>query len=177
VNSFFVRLAASPPTPGRLLRWLNAAESTERYAYGGKPLLLRPDASGIVASAEQVWHFFLEWDRGTMRGSQMREKFQYYAAYFAAYFASRRTTSAVGTAVLIVTKSPHRETVIWHDLEQAFDEVNGRPSRFFTSIDTLISRLGPFAPIWRSFETSERISWQNGGDQADQRSISAASHR
>jgi len=172
VNSFFVRLAASGSTSGRLLRWLNAAESTERCEYGGKRHWLRPDGSGVVAAGGQIGRFFLEWDRGTMRGPQMMEKFQLYAAYF----ASRRRKRDLPPAVLIVTNSPHRENVIWHDLETAFDEVKAKPSRFFTSLDTLIGRLGPLAPIWRSFETGGRISWQNGGDRADQRSVPEASH-
>jgi hypothetical protein len=155
VNSFFVRLAASPAASGRLLRWLNAAESTERYGYGGKTLLLRPDASAILATQGQISRFFLEWDRGTMRGLQMREKFYYYAAYF----ASRRTTSEPGPAVLIVTNSPHRENVIWDDLEKAFNGVQSKPSLFFTTIDTLIRGSGPFGPVWRSFGSAKRAIW------------------
>lgn len=172
VNSFFVRLAASTPASGRLLRWLNAAESTERCEYGGKRHRLRPDGCGVVAAGGQIGRFFLEWDRGTMRGPQMLEKFQLYAAYF----ASRRSKGDVPPAVLIVTNSPHRENVILQDLETAFDEVKAKPSRFFTSLDTLIGGPGPLAPIWRSSETSGRISWQGGGDPAGDRSVPEASH-
>jgi len=154
VNSFFVCLAASATSSGRLLRWVNAAESTKRYGYGGKTLLLRPDASGTVAVQDRVCRFFLEWDRGTMRGKQMREKFHYYAAYFAS-----RGDSKAQPAVLIVTNSPHRENAIWHDLEEAFGEINGMPSRFFTSIDSLIRGPGPFARVWRSFGSSRRVAW------------------
>jgi len=172
VNSFFVLLAASGPTSGRLLRWLNAAESTERCEYGGKRYWLRPDGSAVVAAAGQIERFFLEWDRGTMRGPQMMEKFQCYTGYF----ASRRSQGDSPPAVLVVTNSPHRENVIWQDLETAFNEVKAKPSRFFTSLDTLVGRLGPFASIWRSLDISGRISWQDGGDRADQRSVPEASH-
>ncbi len=155
VNSFFVRLAASTPASGRLLRWLNAAESTEWCEYGGKRHRLRPDGSAVVADAGQVRRFFLEWDRGTMRGPQMVQKFNYYAAYFASW----RSKGDVPPAVLVVTNSPHRENVIWHDLETAFDEVKAKPSRFFTSIDTLIRGVGPFGPVWRPFGSSARAAW------------------
>ncbi len=157
VNSFFVRLAASGCTSGRLLRWLNAAESAEWCEYGGKRHRLRPDGSGVVAAGGQIRSFFLEWDRGTMRGPQMMEKFQLYAAYF----ASRRSKGDVPPAVLIVTNSPHRENVIWQDLENAFDEVKAKPSRFFTSIDTLVERLGPFGQAWRPFDSVHRVSWHD----------------
>jgi len=163
VNSFFVRLAASGCTSGRLLRWLNAAESTEWCEYGGKRHRLRPDGSGLVAAGGQIGRFFLEWDRGTMRGPQMMEKFHYYAAYC----TSRRSKGDVPLAVLIVTNAPHRENVIWQDLEAAFDEVKGKPSRFFTSIDTLISGVGAFGPVWRPFDSVRRVRWRDSeGDSA-----------
>jgi hypothetical protein len=157
VNSFFVRLGASTPASGRLLRWLNAAESTEWCEYGGKRHRLRPDGSGLVAAGGQIGRFFLEWDRGTMRGPQMMEKFHYYAAYC----TSRRSKGDVPLAVLIVTNAPHRENVIWQDLEAAFDEVKAKPSRFFTSIDTLISGVGAFGPVWRPFDSVRRVRWRD----------------
>jgi hypothetical protein len=163
VNSFFVRLAASTPASARLLRWLNAAESTEWCEYGGKRHRLRPDGSAVVADAGQIRRFFLEWDRGTMRGPQMVQKFHYYAAYFASW----RSKGDVPPAVLVVTNSPHRENVIWHDLEAAFGEVKAKPSRFFTSLDSLVGRLGPFGPAWRRFDSVRRVNWRDSeGDGA-----------
>jgi len=90
-----------------------------------------------------------------MRGPQMVQKFQYYAAYFASW----RSKGDVPPVVLVVTNSPHRENVIWHDLETAFNEVKAKPSGFFTSLDTLVGRLGPFGPAWRSFDSVRRVSW------------------
>jgi hypothetical protein len=172
-NSFFVRLKRDvDASGGRLLRWLNASEATERFWHGGRKHWLRPDGYAEVDLGGQIQRVFLEWDRGTTRHRQHAiEKFESYAAYI----ASPECDDGLSPVLLLVTNSPHREDVIWRHFESVFAKVHASPDHFFTSIDTLIGALGPLAPIWRSLETSGRVSWQEGGDRADEQGVRGAS--
>jgi hypothetical protein len=150
-NTFFVRLARDLRTRGGMLfRWLNASEATERFVYREEQHWLRPDGYAEIALGGTAHRLFLEWDRGpTRRTEHLREKFQNYADYFA--------TQAEPPDLLIVTVSPHRESVIWKFLKGALD---GRPpARVLTSIDSLVERLGPLGNAWRSPGGPNRMSW------------------
>jgi DNA-binding MarR family transcriptional regulator len=160
INRFFVRLKRDVDAQGgRLLRWLNSAESTERFWADGQKHWLRPDGYAEVNLGGEIYGLFLEWDRGTTRRQQeMIEKFHTYAAHFAT------GEEEAPSRLLVVTNSPHREMALRKLLETAFGD--GMP-RAFTTVDSLVERLGTLTPIWRSSEASGRVSWQNGGNEAD----------
>ncbi len=159
VNSFFVRLATDArANGGRLVRWLNASEAAERFTYCDLERWVRPDGYAEIELDDRARRIFLEWDRGTMFWSKLIEKLQSYAAYFA---SRERGESGSGTSpdILVVTSSHQRENSVWHLLASAFDGTGASPDHMFTTIDTLVERLGPLAAIWRSSQSSHRISW------------------
>ena len=97
---------------------------------------------------------FLEWDRGTTRRKEhLTEKFQNYANYFAV-----QSETASRADLLIVTVTPQRESVIWGFVESAFGSHQATVG-VLTSIDSLLDRLGPLATIWRSSDSTHRLSW------------------
>jgi hypothetical protein len=125
-------------------------EATEQFTCHGKEHSLRPDEYAEVELNGAIRRIFLEWDRGTTRHTKhLREKFENYAHYFA--------THTEPPVLLIVTVSPHRESVIRGLLRDALD---GRhPASVLTSIDSLVERLGPLGNVWRPLGGSSRMSW------------------
>ncbi len=153
-NSFFVRLARDLRIQGgMLLRWLNAAESTQRFAYRGERRWLRPDGYAEFTFGGRVHRFFLEWDRGTTRHSaRLEEKFKNYAHYFTVTEANDHPD------LLVVTVSTHREHAIWASLKRAFGAQP--PANVLTSVTSLITGVGPLWPVWRGNSDEGRRTWQ-----------------
>jgi hypothetical protein len=132
-----------------LLRWLNAAESTQRFTYRGERRWLRPDGYAEFKLGGKIHRFFLEWDRGTTRHSdRLDEKFKNYANYFAVLDANDRPD------LLVVTVSSHREAAIWNNLRVAFGD--RPPGNVRTTIDSLVGQSGAIAAIWRSSDSPHR---------------------
>jgi len=159
VNRFFVRLIRDGAKGGpRLVRWLSASEAAQRFTYGEVTHWLRPDGAGDVHFQGQVRRFYLEWDRGTVKWPDMIEKFRSYAMYFVAL--QRRGTDPDATPhVLVVGVSPQREDAIWKVLQASIAEVGLQPTPFLTSVDTLVTRVGPFGLAWRSHGEPDRVVW------------------
>jgi len=83
VNRFFVRLIADAKVYGaQVVRWFSASEATQRFANVGQTHWLRPDGAADVHLEGKLYRVYLEWDRGTMRLPEIREKFGQYAQYF-----------------------------------------------------------------------------------------------
>ncbi len=161
VNRFFVRLIADGAKDGpRLVRWLSASEAAQKFSYGEVTHWLRPDGAGDMHFQGEVRRFYLEWDRGTMRWPDMIDKFRTYAACL----ASRREPNPP-VDLLVVTASPLRENLIWKTLDTTFEEVGGNLGCVFTSLDTLIQRVGPVGSVWRASAFTGRIpflGWRSG---------------
>lgn len=149
-NQFFVRLKHDlDATGGKLLRWLSASEAAQSFTFGEHPHWIRPDGSADVHFGRNTHRLFLEWDRGTVRRLEhLKLKFESYANYFV-------SQSIDCDALLIVTPSPHREAVIWKELISAF--ADQPPTNVFTSIDSLVDRLGPLGGVWRSSDSTQRL--------------------
>ena len=159
VNRFFVRLIADGAKNGpRLVRWLSASEAAQRFTYGEVTHWLRPDGAGDIYWQGEVRRFYLEWDRGTMRWPDMIEKLRSYALFLRSTLRHAEGHRAGGD-LLLVTVSPLREQVIWRLLEEIFTEIGMTPSGCFTSIDSLVERVGPARAIWRSFGSHGRGRW------------------
>lgn len=152
-NSFFVRLARDLRIQGgRLTLWTNPSESTRRFTHRGERRWLRPDGYAELVQHGRLHRFFLEWDRGTTRDSEhLIEKFQNYADYSAA----RGQVSEPD--LVIVTVSQTRETAIWKTLAAVFGElpVDG----VYSTVDSMVARLGPLAAIWRASASLNRERW------------------
>jgi Replication-relaxation len=153
INRFFVRLKRDVDARGgRLLRWLNSAESTESFGVAGQKHWLRPDGYAEVDLGVVVYGVFVEWDRGTTRRRQhLLEKFRAYAAHF------EMESEGFRSDLLIVCNSPHREDVVWTILESAFD--NRLPSGVLTTVEPLVERLGPLGNVWRTCGPARRVAW------------------
>lgn len=152
-NSFFVRLARDLRIQGgMLLRWLNAAESTQRFTYRGEKRWLRPDGYAEFKLGGRVHRFFLEWDRGTTRHSdRLDEKFKNYADYFAVLDANDRPD------LLVVTVSIPREDATWNSLRGA---LGTQPTaEVLTSVTSLLDRTGPLGAAWRGSTEKGRRAW------------------
>jgi len=159
VNRFFVSLIAAGAKGGpRLVRWLSASEAAQRFTCGDVPHWLRPDGAGDVHWQGKVRHFYLEWDRGTMRWPDMISKLRVYASYFARV---RHDGCGQGwqPAVLIVTASPLRERTIARSFEAVLENAHAPADRAFTTLESLVDRLGPWSQIWLPVGSGERVFW------------------
>jgi hypothetical protein len=141
--------------------WLSASEAAQRFTCGDVPHWLRPDGAGDVYWQGKVRRFYLEWDRGTVRWPEMVEKLRVYAAYCAERCRAGCPDSAL-PCLLVVTSGPSRENAIWDVLQALSADRSSASSRVFTTLDTLVERLGVLGPTWRSGEGTRRISWPVG---------------
>ena len=162
VNRFFVRLIADGGKGGpRLIRWLSASEAAQRFTCGDVPHWLRPDGAGDVHWQGKERRFYLEWDRGTVRLPELAEKLRVYAAYCADRCRAGCPDSAL-PRLLVVTSESSRENAIWDVLQALSADRSSASSRVFTTLDTLVERLGVLGPTWRSGEGTRRASWPVG---------------
>ncbi len=159
VNRFFVRLIRDGAKSGpRLVRWLSASEAARKFTYGEVTRWLRPDGAGDVHFEGRVQRFYLEWDRGTVKWPDMIEKFRVYADYLARLRRDGCDEARLPTA-LIVTASPLRERVIAQSLQAVLEKARVPTDTAFTSLDSLLERLGPSDPVWLAVGRSERAHW------------------
>ena len=152
-NSFmlsYIRHSMGAATP-RLASWRNAHEAAVRFESSGVRRTLRPDAAGELAFDGESNPFFLEWDRGTERINILLEKLARYAAYF------HSNSGSVGT-LLFITPTPHREDLVWQAISVVLKAEPGC-GRVVTTVASLVTPRGPFAPIWRSRTSVGRIVW------------------
>ncbi|MCC6387463.1 MAG: replication-relaxation family protein [Dehalococcoidia bacterium] len=153
VNSFFVSwLRCRPNNDARLVAWLNAAESAVRIESAGSFHWLRPDGSGTVLAGRYAHDFLLEWDRATERIPVLAMKLARYAEF---YHAQHRSGSPL-PALLFVTTTPQREELVRHlsaTTLSSFDQL------VLTTCASLVQRLGPRAPIWRTQANQPRTAW------------------
>ncbi len=162
VNRFFVRLMADGAKNGpRLIRWLSASEAAQKFTYGEVTHWLRADGAGDIYWQGKIRRFYLEWDRGTVKLPDLVEKCRLYAAYYASLVRTG-VPEPNRPATLVVTSSPVRESVLWRTILTASDEVAASPCRLFTTVDALIGRAGPLAPVWRGSDSSQRSFWLEG---------------
>jgi hypothetical protein len=112
INRFMASMAASPPGEARrLTRWFGTSESTFWLTQNENRNWLQPDALGNLHWKSKTRRFFLEWDRGTMRWREMREKFDRYALL--------HCSSTQASDTVIVTNTPQRESSIWEYWQSA----------------------------------------------------------
>jgi hypothetical protein len=162
-NRFFVQLIRDGAKGGpRLVRWLSASEAAQRFTYCEVAHWLRPDGAGDVHHEERVRRFYLEWDRGKVKWPDMIEKFRVYASYLGRLRRDGCDEARL-PAVLIVTVSPLREKVIAQSLQAVLEEARAPAHTVFTSLDSLLERLGPWNPVWLAVGRSDRTNWLVSG--------------
>ena len=141
--------------------WLSASEAVQRFTCGDVAHWLRPDGAGDVHLQGKERRFYLEWDRGTVRLPELAEKLRVYAAYCADRCRAGCPDSAL-PRLLVVTSGPSRENAIWNVLQALSADRSSASSRVFTTLDTLLERLGVLGQIWRSGEGTRHASWPVG---------------
>jgi hypothetical protein len=156
-NRFFVRLVADVRgCRGEVVRWLSASEASQKFGGTVGTRWLRPDGAADVLLGCGPARLYLEWDRGTMRLPEMKEKCCQYAHYFALL---AQAGAASFPDVLLVTTTPERELGLWDVLGEALQDV-GRPQvSFLTSVESLVDRQGPLGPVWCDSAGSARRPW------------------
>jgi hypothetical protein len=158
INRFMVSMmAASQGERPKLARWFGHAESTFWLTQEGARNWLQPDALGELRRRNQTRRFLLEWDRGTMRCWEMREKFDRYAIL--------HCSSSQASDTVIVTSSPQRESSIWQCWQSAMAARDAPQSLLLTSVESLVARVGPFGRVsCMGAEGQRRYTWAEAID-------------
>lgn len=150
--------SANAPSVTRLLWWEVGSRSEYRYQDHGRWHNLRPDGVGALRAGERRFHFWLEYDRGTMGQRDLVQKFSSYATYVSSG-QWREAQERPLPHLLVVVQDLAQLARMQRAAAQAF----GLPTKgserndlclaipqFQASI-TLAQRLeeaGPFAAIW-----------------------------
>lgn len=158
INRFMVSMmAASQDERPKLARWFGHAESTFWLTNEGARNWLQPDGLGELRWRNQTRRFLVEWDRGTMRWREMREKLDRYALL--------HCSSTQASDTVIVTNSPQRESSIWECWESTMAARDAPSSLLLTSVESLVTRVGPFGRVWRmSASDLSRYTWAEAID-------------
>ncbi len=115
------------------------------FQHDGRLHSVQPDAFGVLRRGDEVWPFFLEWERRAVRPVTMAARI----APYLRYYASRRPTDDHGTqpAVLVVFDD---ELAASHFLRVAREEM-GRARvevPLWVSHRRLLGREGPLGRAW-----------------------------
>jgi hypothetical protein len=144
---FVVRLIDESRRQGFVVKqWLSAAEATERFSAAGTTRWLRADAVVELVGHGKSHRLYVEWDRGTMRLPEMASKLTAYVALYSLPTNMSR--------LLLVTSTPQRE----HAIRGMVNGGSTARANMLTSVDNLVSRLGPCGRVWLNGHVSERIS-------------------
>jgi hypothetical protein len=154
VNGFAVRLIDEARRQRLVVaEWLSASEGAERFSSGGTTHWLRPDAVLRLSCNDNPYRLYVEWDRGTMRLPEMREKLLVYHAYYGTL--ARAEGSCQVPLTLIVTTTTQREAGIWEALAGCGPTIR---ACVLTSVAPLVDRLGPLSAVWQGSGEPGRIS-------------------
>ena len=148
VHGFVAALAAQGREQGWTAVQLDPPRRASRYfRHHGVLRSVHPDAFGVLRRSEQVWPFFLEWERRAVRPSTMAARL----APYLRYYASHRPTDDHGSrpAVLVVfddeLAADHFLRVARGELERAAVDVPLRVSH-----ERLLRDQGPLGRAWRA---------------------------
>ena len=109
--------------------------------------MVRPDAAGLLQSAVQRRHWWLEWDRGTMDTDDLRSKFRAYAVYIATAQWRTRSLSAMPLILCVV---PDRQQL--DRFRRVATTILPDPTLFryeaVITLADLLATAGPLGAIW-----------------------------
>ena len=138
-----------------LIWWEAGILAERRYCYHGRWHYLRPDGAGCFQGGDKLFHFWLEWDQGSMNLSDLICKFMSYETYLASG-AWRETDNRVIPHLLIVAQSfgqirRMRKAVTIAsvgDMPIVHSASGGMPLTASITLANRIDESGPTAPIW-----------------------------
>ena len=146
VHGFLAALATQARERSLEVVQLDPPRRASRYfQYDDRLHSVQPDAFGILRRGDDVWPFFLEWERRAVRPVTMAARL----APYLRYYASRRPTDDHGAQpeVLVVFDD---ELAATHFLRVAREEM-GRTRvdvPLWVSHRRLLEREGPLRPSW-----------------------------
>ena len=148
VHGFLAALAEQARERSLEVLQLDPPRRASRYfQHDGRLHSVQPDAFGLLHRGDDMWPFFLEWERRAVRPVTMAARLGPYLRYY----ASRRPTDDHGAqpAVLVVfddeLAANHFLRVATEEMERARVEVP-----LWTSHRHLLEREGPLARAWFS---------------------------
>jgi predicted ArsR family transcriptional regulator len=148
---FVVRLIEEARRQGFVVKqWFSAAEASERFSLAGTTRWLHPDGVIEISRHGQTHRLYVEWDRGTMRLPEIAPKLRAYVALCSLPTSTSR--------LLLVTSTPRRERAIRESLNGAHLADASLQANVLTSVESLVSRLGPCGRVWLNGHVSERVS-------------------
>ncbi|MPZ49988.1 MAG: hypothetical protein GEU75_11955 [Dehalococcoidia bacterium] len=156
INQFCVRMVGEAERHGATaIRWLSASDSAARFSRGDAYRWLRPDSIVDLSWHGTTRRYFLEWDRGTERIQQLREKSFTYAAYFS-WLSNNGVTEDCLPMLLVVTTSTSREDLVRRTLRSTFQDAEQSPEHCLTSLISLVERYGSCGPVWLPSSANRR---------------------
>ncbi len=146
IYTFFTDLAqaARQESERELLWWETGAACERRYQVGEHWHNLRPDALAAYRVGPHQFHFWLEWDRGTMNARDLAIKFASYAHYLASREWARER-SMVPRFVCVAPDIAQERRM--HRAAQASCVAHSGLG-IWTTTEVLLKERGPLAPIW-----------------------------
>jgi hypothetical protein len=167
IYRFFAALAeAARHAPGHTLCWWETGARCERrYQVSQQWYNLRPDALAEYCVGQQRFHFWLEWDRGTMNARDLAVKFTSYAQYL----ASREWAIEHSTLPRLVCVVPDiaQERRMHHVAQTKLAHIRG--VEVLMTTEELLNDYGSHAPIWSRSIPQERGQVANPNGSLRQR--------
>ena len=122
------------------------------FRHEDKVRSIHPDAFGVLRRGDDIWPFFLEWERRAVRPVTMAARI----APYLRYYSSHRPTDDHGSqpTVLVVFEDEIAQT---HFLRVARDEMAraGVNVPLGVSHRSLLERVGPLGRAWRTTDRWE----------------------
>ena len=151
VHGFLAALATQARERSLDVLQLDPPRRASRYfQHDGRLHSVQPDAFGILRRGDDLWPFFLEWERRAVRPGTMAARL----APYLRYYASRRPTDDHGAqpAVLVVfddeVAATHFLRVAREELARARVEVP-----LWISHRRLLEQQGPVGQAWRDVDS------------------------
>ena len=155
VHSFVADLARQARSRTREIVQLDPPRRASRYfRHQGKLRSVHPDAFGIVRRGDDVWPFFLEWERRAVRPATMAARI----APYLRYYATPRPTDDHGAQPLVLVVFDD-DIALTHFLNLAAREMERARVRvpLLASHRELVESAGPLGRAWTA----------RGGDPPD----------
>ena len=146
VHSFIAALYRQARSRSREIVQLDPPRRASRYfRHEGKLRSVHPDAFGIVRRGNDVWPFFLEWERRAVRPATMAARISPYLRYY----ASPRPTDDHGAQPLVLVVFDD-DIALTHFLEVAAREMERARVRvpLLASHRELVESVGPLGRAW-----------------------------
>ena len=146
VHSFIAALARQARSRSRGITQLDPPRRASRYfRHDGKLRSVHPDAFGVVRRSNDVWPFFLEWERRAVRPATMAAR----VAPYLRYYATPRPTDDHGAQPLVLVVFDDA-IALTHFLEVAAREMARARVRvpLLASHRELVMSAGPLGRAW-----------------------------